>query len=219
VGSFLLEDGSLCLFLLSPYVLQAGPALVEIARSEQGWESLRFDEGIDSFPRGGFHIDVRLKRVTWWSICAYDSKGSIAHWWPGWRVQWLGDNFEPQLAAAGGRLHFSTDQLVEKIEAMLRPDPSPGGSGRDTVLTIVEPLIRQGHQIEVNPYALHDSERPGISGQSRSQILDGAIAAWRQARSGSGRGPDPGGQAAPTEGGGLPQEGRDESGGARSPAG
>lgn len=125
-GSVRLGDGSLRLFPLTgdpEGYLMGGPALAEAAAAQPGMDRLALAEWTSSFPYGGFHLDLRSSRLDYWT--SKDHPGipaRIAALWPGWKVTWLRDRYEGQLAACDGLLSFpqrTTGDLFDHLRSML----------------------------------------------------------------------------------------------------
>jgi hypothetical protein len=129
IGSILLEDHTLRLFPLEGATLHlaVGPALIEAMRDHPGYTHLPLAEWGTGFPLDGFHVDVQERLVEYWTACAaFDPETYIVPFWPGWRVTWLGDNYEVHLARLGDRVSsptWSTEELLSRVQSAVMSGP------------------------------------------------------------------------------------------------
>jgi hypothetical protein len=179
VGSFRLEDGRLRLCPLAGEAdgyLQCGPQLIEWCRWENAHADLDLAAATETFPSGGFHVDVLSRSVGFWlARQATDIERRLAQYWPGWNVAWHRDSYEQQLEQTCGLLHFperSRDRLLDEIRRLLLRENShkPIGSLGQTV----DMLRNEGKSVQVNPWTQSDYHLE-LPLEVRRRILDAAL--------------------------------------------
>ncbi|WP_337174586.1 hypothetical protein [Paludisphaera sp.] len=176
VGSARLEDGSLRLFPLEwnvdDHLLLSGSKVAAAVASRPGLGRLALAEWTNTFPTGGFHLDLGAKRLFYWT--AGDQPGvstRLAARWPGWSVTWLRDRYEDQLAACGGALSFpvrTPSALFDELRSMLLHQRKV--SPVETMLRLTERERAAGKTVEINSSALRD-ERVELAAETRAEIL------------------------------------------------
>lgn len=179
-GSMRRTDGSIALYPLGGEVenyLAEGPRLVEQLGEAKGRDDLSLDDMME-FPCGGFHIDVAKRTVDFWGAKMPPRIAQeITTAWSDWKVHWHQDHFESQLELTAPYLTFpcrSEASLKERLRATLLADSN--SSPVDWLRDIVKTKEDAGHDVEVNPSALHD-ERLEMSRATRERILAIALQA------------------------------------------
>jgi hypothetical protein len=185
IGSLLLEDQSLRLFPLSGYcewILAAGPELVESMKEHPGYAYLPLHEWNTPFPDGGFHIDLREHSLSYWTAAdTWDPAASIVPLWPGWRVEWLGDNYEAHLDRLGDRVCLpseSLETLLSWVESMVMHESSaaPSEAAQQTMFTVVRRLGYRGSLSLEEASDIRDLPPQDL----RRRVFDQAIANWKR---------------------------------------
>lgn len=181
VGSVRRPDGTVRLFPLAGEVwryVAAGPALADALRREAGVPTLHLEERTE-FLSGGFHVDVQARLVDVWTASPQpDLPRRLATVWPGkWTVVWHRDAFEVQLMRTSGALRFprrDAPHLLERTRELLLRNISR--SGADIVREVMAAKTREGHDVQVNPFALRHDRLP-LGVPEREAILSRALAA------------------------------------------
>lgn len=98
------------------------------------------------------HIDERMRTVHVWSLHAeHDSVNAFAAFWPGYRIEWLGDTFEWQERTVGlvgiqppiwQVAGVARDQLREYVARTARTNPAA---------SIQAALARNGVDVQLTP--------------------------------------------------------------------
>jgi hypothetical protein len=190
IGSTLLENQEMRLFPLRGDVLEflcAGPRLVESAREESGYASMPLDEWGSWLPMGGFHIDVHRRRVEYWSARTLSAEPETlaAGKWPGWRLHWLEDNFEAQLARLGDRVRWpwrSIDTELSWVQSMIMSDSSPAPT--EATMRAMLNQARQGGQEPELSLEVRTDRRLLPTADLRKQIFEQAVTSWRRQQAG-----------------------------------
>jgi hypothetical protein len=185
IGSLLLEDQEMRLFPLRGDVLEflcAGPRLVESAREESGYASMPLDEWGGWLPMGGFHIDVHLQRVDFWSARTLnaDPEAVVAGKWPGWRLHWLEDDFEAQLARLGDRVCWpwrSMDRELSWVGNILMNESSAAPT-EATMQAMLDQARQEGQEPELG-LKVRTGRRLQLTTDLRKQVFEQAVTNWR----------------------------------------
>ncbi|MEO3944934.1 hypothetical protein [Gorillibacterium sp. CAU 1737] len=154
-----------------------GPELIDKIDKSNGYKTLALDEWTNTYPTGGFHIDVLSRRVEVWH--ANDCPNLIdklQSQWSGWQVIELYGHYEAQGERTHGRLFFqerSQHQLLEELRGILVREPS--SNPLDALSTFVKKEADAGRKAEINPYALR-YDRYELPKNKKEEILSNAIA-------------------------------------------
>ncbi|MCA9098170.1 MAG: hypothetical protein KDA36_07285, partial [Planctomycetaceae bacterium] len=157
VGSFRDAGNRLRLFPLPGDVesyLFAGPNLEVLCDRSISMENIPLDEWLgDSFPSGGFHVDLTAMRVDYWTAKDVPNiPRKISEIWRGWNVMWHRDEFESQLDATAGRIRFpnrTRKMLEQRLREILLRDCER--SPVKTILEITDKLRKEGKDVQINP--------------------------------------------------------------------
>lgn len=158
------------------WYLSSGPSLLNAPEAEGGFERLPLAEWSETFPTGGFHIDVPSQTVEFWAAKdAADVLSRVIKCWPNWSVCWHRDEFEFQIDRTKGLIHFpirSRTSLEEQVAKMLLVDF--GRSGAETIIEFAKQHRAEGEPIDINPWALRD-DRLELPMDIRHKIVASAI--------------------------------------------
>lgn len=177
VGSFRAADDRMHFFPLAgdvEFYLFVGPILeVQLERSN-AMDRIPLDEWLKGgFPKGGFHIDSKAKRVDYWAAeDVPDVPRRVSEIWQGWNVTWHRDEFEWQIDESAGKLRFPNRPkkwLEQQLRRMLLQDYA--GSPVETFLQIAE---KEGKNVQIHPWALSDA-RLELGAAERQRIVDLAL--------------------------------------------
>ena len=159
--------------------LLSGVSLLKADGADRGVAEFlmnELDEGRESFPTGGFHIDVPARTVDFWTARSRASVASeVAELWPDWSVRWHRDSFEVQVDCASGRLRFpprSPNLLKRQLAEMLLCDFA--SNGPRTVMEMANHDCHPGATVEINPLALRD-DRLEIPMNVRRKIVESVV--------------------------------------------
>ena len=187
IGSIRFEDGTLRLYPLDREIdwrLEKGPVMLKLARRARGLPTLNAGEWSDLFPHGGFHVDVKGKRLGFWAGHAPGLAREVMPQWPGWQVEWWRDEFEFHLEQTGEVLtvavppaEVSLARLEEKFMN------GPRWNMPDLLLKLVGHEMLEGADVQISEDALRQ-DAPEVSAELRRRILDEAIGAWRKKKNG-----------------------------------
>ncbi|MCA9184371.1 MAG: hypothetical protein R3E01_25650 [Pirellulaceae bacterium] len=181
VGTVRLADGTVRVFPLAGSVasyLFAGPDIVAHCPEAEAVDCERINEWCgDSFPLGGFHIDMAAKSLDYWTAFYAPEPVGAAMMWPGWQVTWHRDRYESQVLATDGRLAFpfsSTETLQQRVSEMLLRESRLGGVAAIRQFTNDE--LAKGSKVTVNPWALRNDDLP-LDRTARERIVAFALGA------------------------------------------
>jgi hypothetical protein len=185
LGSILLEGDELRLFPLRGveyFKLAAGLALVDSMKEHPGFTHLPLAEWGASFPRGGFHVNVRERYVEYWSASAtFDPETYIVPLWPGWRVTWLRDNYEAHLARLGDRVslpEWSSEELLSQVKSIVMTASSSAPTAA-ALQAMFREMRKRGSEPNLDPLVW--SDRPlEVPAEARQEIFEQAVRAWKK---------------------------------------
>jgi hypothetical protein len=170
------EGGALLDLDRHHFLLFGGLKLADKLATAEGLHQLNLDEWTEELPSGGFHIDPPAHCLEFWIAAdAPDIANGVTKAWPGWKTVWHYDEYEKQLDWTKGLLRFplaDRQALLDRCRQMLLQEQH--SSPVDTVKMLIERDREQGHEVQVNPWALRE-DRLEISEEKRLTILNGAL--------------------------------------------
>lgn len=157
------------------YFLRRGEDLLDMAGRDRQIQAYDMSEWSDSFPKGGFHIDVPTQTITYWQAHDLSKHREIESKWPNWQLHFVGDRFEVQRELAEGSLIFpkvDSAKLLQELKGILLPglEPDPIESLR----RIVENKEKAGWEMSVAPIAWQHAPLK-ISQEEKKRIWARAI--------------------------------------------
>lgn len=182
--SIRLDDHSLRLCAIDSNgdaLLRYDERLVAAMRDQVHRTEMDLDRPGQLFPKGGLHIDVPTKKLSLWTTEDIKPMNALPHYWPGWEIDWLKDNFEAHLALTDNRLRFpavSDEQMLSRFETILMGQDHGALPG---FLSMLEKLKQEGKTIAANPSALYENLFE-LEIERRRQIFDHAVETWKQTR-------------------------------------
>jgi len=195
VASFRFEDGSIRLFRMDldlEDLLSTGPAIIALARQSSGRERLHL-EAVHMLPQCGFHIDVAARELAYWLGHRPEQVAHLSHYWDGWNLTCLNDDFEAHVRLTDGRLTYAfppVDAMLAHLQQMLMDETT--SDYLDNLIRFATSGFEDGQQVWVNPRMFGDKPL-ATPRELRAQILDEAIASWRKkGRSALPTSPSPG---------------------------
>lgn len=154
--------------------LKAGPILINDCYKQKWYSKISIDEWTTEFPMGGFHIDIDLKTIHFWTT--NDVPGvvdNVKAQWLGWKVIWEKDRFESQVEQTNGALNISvpnSETLTKCIQDILLTEHKP------VDITEIANRIseRDRGEIKINPLALRD-DHLSLDGTKCRNIFQSAL--------------------------------------------
>jgi hypothetical protein len=183
IGSIRFEDGTLRLYPLDREIdwrLEKGPVMLKLARRARGLPRLDAAEWSDRFPHGGFHVDVKEKRLGFWAGHAPGLAMEVIPQWPGWQVEWWRDEYafhleqtEDALTLVVPPAEVSLARLEERFFDARRWNMP------DLLLKLAGHEMLEGADIQISEDALRQ-DTPEVSAEVRRRIWDGAVGRWQK---------------------------------------
>ncbi|GIO08088.1 hypothetical protein J31TS6_41160 [Brevibacillus reuszeri] len=155
--------------------LSDGPKMIDKINKSYGYKTLSLSEWSQDFPVGGFHLDLKVRRLEFWH--AYDLPNlseQLSVKWSDWEVIDHYGNYELQCKRTDGRLLFQRvdqQQLLEKLKGLLLTEST---NPLDTIAYIVKKETDEGRTVEISPYALRYNKYE-LPRNVREEILHYAI--------------------------------------------
>ncbi|GED67980.1 hypothetical protein BRE01_16820 [Brevibacillus reuszeri] len=155
--------------------LSDGPGMINKINKSYGYKNLSLGEWSYSFPVGGFHLDLKMRRLEFWH--AYDLPNiseQLSEKWSDWEVFDHYSHYEIQCKQTDGRLQFQSvyqHQLLAKLRGILLKESS---NPLDALAFLVKKEADAGRTVEINPNALRYDrfELPRIV---KEELLDYAL--------------------------------------------
>jgi hypothetical protein len=147
-------------------LLELGPLALEDVRAAPETAPLIWK---GQFPGEGVHFDFDRRILSFWSAGTLASIEKIAAAWPGWKVNWLRDDFESHIALSGLDIRLPyrpfAELQAECIETLRRRHNKEAGNPARALQQ------RLGETAEVNPAT--DIFRGSVaSGDEKLELLD-----------------------------------------------
>jgi hypothetical protein len=185
IGSIRFEDGTLRFYPLDKEIdwrLEKGPELLKKAGRARGLPALSAGEWGERFPCGGFHIDVKEKRLGFWANHAPGLAMAIIPEWLEWQVEWWRDEFEFHLEQTGGALTMAVP-TAEAARARLEEKffDARRWNMPDLLLKLAGHEMLEGADVQISEDALKQ-DTPEVSAEMRRRIWEEAVAGWRKKR-------------------------------------
>jgi hypothetical protein len=157
--------------------------MLKLARRARGLPALVASEWSDLFPHGGFHVDVKAKRLGFWAGHAPGLAMAAIPQWPGWQVEWWRDEFEFHLEQTGEALALAVppaEASVKRLQEKFLDERR--WNMPDLLLKLAGHEMLEGADVQISEDALRQ-DTPEVTAEMRRRIFDEAIGAWLKNRS------------------------------------
>jgi hypothetical protein len=152
--------------------LEQGPeGVVRVMDKIEGASSLDWEE---EMPTGGLHVDFDSATLSfWWAMDAPAIEERIGAAWPGWRIEWLRDQFEKQAALSGLDVRLPERPLADLQKEALGRMRRLSAHGASNPAR--EMMTRLGERADINP-ATEEARASAGDDMEKLKLLD-ALAA------------------------------------------